>query len=182
MKPLLAEHGAAVRIEDDIVLVADRVYVKASASLMFGGDVITSSAFAREPVAKKGMDESQITGAASSYARKYAMNGLFAIDDTKDADATNDHDKSEPLRFGKDTQPPAAPRPAATAPRISAEQSAHIQTLLMDSGIVEDGERLKKFSARYLGGSSNVALMFLSDYAQAVAALEKVAAAKGGAS
>ena len=59
--------------------------------MLSGSDEIGVKASAREPEAKKGMDESQITGAASSYARKYALNGLFAIDDTKDADATNDH-------------------------------------------------------------------------------------------
>lgn len=120
------------------------------------------------------------TNKAMSAAYKYACLQAFCIptEGDNDADATT----HEPLRFAQDAQPPSAPRQAATAPRISAEQSAHIQTLLMDSGIVEDGERLKKFCARYLGGSSDVSRMFLSDYKPAVAALEKVAAAKGGAS
>lgn len=89
VKPLLEEMKCSLTLSDDIVEVGGRIYVKAFASLqdcetnqMLG----VSTAFAREPEIKKGMDESQITGAASSYARKYALNGLFLLDDTKDAD------------------------------------------------------------------------------------------------
>jgi len=88
VKPLLNKHGSVLTINDEIVLVGDRIYVKATAT--FSGNVhgenIEVTGFAREALNKKGMDESQITGAASSYARKYALNGLFLIDDTKDAD------------------------------------------------------------------------------------------------
>lgn len=92
-KPVLAKYDLALNLVDEIVNVGDRYYVKATATLLNAeGEVVTlATAFAREPESKKGMDESQITGATSSYARKYALNGLFAIDDTKDADATNDH-------------------------------------------------------------------------------------------
>lgn len=93
LKPHLKEHGATLTISDEIVEVGGRIYVKATVSLMAEGETITATAFAREAETKKGMDESQITGACSSYARKYALNGLFCIDDTKDADATNDHGK-----------------------------------------------------------------------------------------
>lgn len=87
VKPLLAEAGYHLILTDDIVMVGDRIYVKSTASVLKGTEVLGSaSAFAREPLEKKGMDASQITGTASSYARKYALNGLFAIDDTKDAD------------------------------------------------------------------------------------------------
>ena len=87
VKPLLAEAGYHLILTDDIVMVGDRIYVKSTASVLKGTEVLGSaSAFAREPLEKKGMDTSQITGTASSYARKYALNGLFAIDDTKDAD------------------------------------------------------------------------------------------------
>lgn len=85
-KPLLAEAGCTLTISDEIVAVLDRIYVKATVTLSDGKVSISTSAFAREALIKKGMDDSQITGAASSYARKYALNGLFAIDDTKDAD------------------------------------------------------------------------------------------------
>ena len=90
VKPLLAEHDLALVISDEIISVSERVYVKATASLTDGEKVLyTASASAREPLMKKGMDEAQITGATSSYARKYALNGLFAIDDTKDADTVD---------------------------------------------------------------------------------------------
>jgi hypothetical protein len=72
-------------------MIGNRIYVKSTARIFDETDSVEATAFAREPEAQKGMSDSQITGAASSYARKYALNGLFAIDDTKDADATNEH-------------------------------------------------------------------------------------------
>ena len=87
VKPLL--NGAVVTLSDTIREVGGRVYVEAEATFIDGENSVTVTAYAREAETKKGMDESQITGAASSYARKYALNGLFLIDDTKDADATN---------------------------------------------------------------------------------------------
>lgn len=89
VKPLLFREGVVLTIADDLLAENGRFYVKASATLSYQDERICSSAFAREDETKKGMDGSQITGAASSYARKYALNGLFCIDDTKDADATN---------------------------------------------------------------------------------------------
>lgn len=87
----------AVSISDEIVMVGDRYYVKATATLMTPQTPISCTAYAREEESKKGMDGAQVTGAASSYARKYALNGLFAIDDTKDSDVTNTHGK-EPAK------------------------------------------------------------------------------------
>ncbi len=84
LKPLL--NGLHVTITDDIVMVGNRIYVKAIASISDGTSSISATAFAREAEDKKGMDASQLTGATSSYARKYALNGLFMIDDNKDAD------------------------------------------------------------------------------------------------
>ncbi|HEV7278870.1 MAG TPA: ERF family protein [Pirellulaceae bacterium] len=95
VKPLLKAQGLVLCIGDDIVEVGGRVYVRATAMLRDGETSIEVSAFARESETKKGMDESQITGAASSYARKYALNGLFCIDDTKDAD-TRDNTAEKP--------------------------------------------------------------------------------------
>lgn len=86
VKPLLKKYGLSLRLTDEIVLVGDRFYLKATAFLHDGEEGIFNTAFAREDLEKKGMDGSQITGTASSYARKYALNGLFLIDDTKDAD------------------------------------------------------------------------------------------------
>lgn len=93
LKPLLLENNCSVIITDDIVQIGERYYVKATATLKGETDSISVSAFAREAADKKGMDASQITGATSSYARKYALNGLFAIDDTKDADSADNTKK-----------------------------------------------------------------------------------------
>jgi hypothetical protein len=91
LKPLLAEEKLLLTIEDKIVSVGNRVYVKAIATITDGEKQVSVSAYAREAEDKKGMDTSQITGATSSYARKYALNGLFLIDDTKDADTDEQH-------------------------------------------------------------------------------------------
>ena len=89
VKPLLKEQDLFLKITDDIVLVGDRFYVKATVILYDGDKEVSVTAFAREPLDKKGMDANQITGATSSYARKYALNGLFGIDDAKDSDYDN---------------------------------------------------------------------------------------------
>lgn len=90
VKPLLSVRGLVLIITDDIVQIGERYYVRATATIYDSeGSYISNSALAREELKRTGMDASQITGATSSYARKYALNGLFAIDDTKDADATN---------------------------------------------------------------------------------------------
>tara|TARA_E500000305_G_scaffold18735_1_gene13847 strand:- start:3600 stop:4235 length:636 start_codon:yes stop_codon:yes gene_type:complete len=87
LKPLLEKTGTSVVISDSIECVNGFNYIKATVTLTDGNDSISSTGWARESVTKKGMDDSQITGATSSYARKYACNGLFAIDDTADADS-----------------------------------------------------------------------------------------------
>ena len=95
LKPLLAEVGAIVNISDEVKLIGNRFYVEATAMFLDceTGDSIVARASAREDESKKGMDLAQVTGSVSSYARKYALNGLFAIDDNKDSDATNTHSK-----------------------------------------------------------------------------------------
>ena len=95
LKPLLGEVGAIVNVTDEIKLIGDRYYVEATASFIDTetGERMIAKASAREAETKKGMDDSQVTGSVSSYARKYALNGLFAIDDNKDADSTNTHSK-----------------------------------------------------------------------------------------
>lgn len=108
VKPLLLKYGCALMLRDMIENIGDRFYVKAIASL-YGEDGVligSSEAYAREDEAKKGMDGAQVTGASSSYARKYALNGLFCIDDTKDADATNKHGKGSE---GEDDEIPQVP-------------------------------------------------------------------------
>ena len=111
VKPLLLEQGLQLTITDEPVEVGGRIYIKATATVTDGSETAAVSGYAREAETKKGMDESQITGTASSYARKYALNGLFLIDDTKDADATNEHQK-----------PKAAPRPKQTPKPKAAAQ------------------------------------------------------------
>lgn len=91
VKPLLVENNVVLKITDEVVFIGERYYIKAIAKLIDveTAEIIENIAYAREEETKKGMDGSQITGASSSYARKYALNGLFAIDDTKDSDTTN---------------------------------------------------------------------------------------------
>ena len=103
LKPLLNEVGAIVNISDQVKLIGDRYYIEATAMFLDvnTGDTIISRAMAREDESKKGQDLAQLSGATSSYARKYALNGLFAIDDNKDSDATNTH--------GKDIKPNMTP-------------------------------------------------------------------------
>ena len=93
VKPLLAKYGLAMTMEDSVRLVGDRVYVRAYVLLMDieSKETVDCTAYAREASTKKGMDDSQITGTASSYARKYALSGLFLLDDTKDADTDEYH-------------------------------------------------------------------------------------------
>ena len=92
VKPLLFSNDLCLIITDSIELIGDRFYIKATATIYNKeGEQISTTAYAREEEGKKGMDASQVTGSTSSYARKYALNGLLAIDDTKDADATNTH-------------------------------------------------------------------------------------------
>ena len=110
-KPLLGD--CTLQMSDEVVLVGDRYYVKATVSLYGDGEPISVSAFARESLAKKGMDESQITGTASSYARKYALNGLFCIDDTKDADTMDNSTQNS-------SEPKPAPKPKPRAPILLA--------------------------------------------------------------
>ena len=93
VKPLLRKHNCTLVISDDIVMLGTRFYIKATVTLSNGGESVMTTAFAREVEEKKGADSSQITGAASSYARKYALNGLFCIDDNKDSDSTNNGGK-----------------------------------------------------------------------------------------
>ena len=134
LKPVLARHEATVVLTDELVQVGDRYYVKATAALWSttDTDVVTANGWAREAEVKKGMDDSQITGTASSYARKYALNALLLIDDTKDADTDE---------YQKETHPE----------KITADQKKTILALAdlarVDLGKVLGGEDLGKMSA-----------------------------------
>lgn len=114
VKPLLAKQKCTLIITDDVVLIGNRIYVKATATIKNEkGECEATNGWAREEENKKGMDGSQITGASSSYARKYALNGLFAIDDNADFDTTNDGQHQEAQQQTQ-TQQPAAQQPATS--------------------------------------------------------------------
>jgi hypothetical protein len=115
VKPLLHIYGCYVTLSDTIEEIGGRVYVKATASISKGTESLSVTAYAREAEAKKGMDDAQITGAASSYARKYALNGLFLLDDTKDADSNEYHEETSAPKTK------AQPKKAATAAPAPAE-------------------------------------------------------------
>jgi len=122
IKPVINPLGFALTLSDEVILIGQRFYIKATATLTDGKETYTATAFAREEEVKKGMDGSQITGASSSYARKYALNGLFAIDDTKDADSTN---------TGKEELKTASPA-------ISDKEKDYLQELLENSTYEEE--------------------------------------------
>ncbi len=134
------EYAVALTLDDTINIVGDRFYVIATATLMDceSSDSISVSAYARESAVKKGMDDSQITGSASSYARKYALNGLFLLDDTKDADTDEQHIESE-ARAKKESKAgknkPAENNTDSSDQVISQAKCEALNKLLVDNGI-----------------------------------------------
>ena len=137
LKPVLLKHKAAVIVTDDIVFVDGRHYVKATVKFIDAetGEMVENSALAREEESKKGMDACQLTGATSSYARKYALNGLFAIDDTKDSDVTNTHDKDKKAAQGDKQQTQTSQSQAKT---LSDAQLKRLFTIASKAGIKAD--------------------------------------------
>ena len=102
LKEVMPE-GATTTLSDEVTMVGDRFYVVATATFKFGEDSVSVKGWARECLSKKGMDDSQLTGSCSSYARKYALNGLFAIDDSKDADTDEQHRQASNAPQEKET-------------------------------------------------------------------------------
>lgn len=130
VKPLLAKHELGMTISDNIVSHEGRVYVRAEVVVFdFDGNNINVQAQAREEDVKKGMDASQVTGATSSYARKYALNGMFLIDDTKDSDATNTHGNETT------TTPGRVPVGGAAARDAIAEEESEAGLSIMDKAV-----------------------------------------------
>ena len=120
VKPLCKKHGCVLTLTDTVKQIGDRYYIEATAILfdIETAEMISATSSAREPATKKGSDESQITGAASSYARKYALNGLFDIDDTKDADAEDKPTAPPPKPTAQPPKPTAQPpKPATSVPK-----------------------------------------------------------------
>ncbi|RLI72255.1 MAG: hypothetical protein DRP02_02255 [Candidatus Gerdarchaeota archaeon] len=137
VKPLLKEKDLLLVVSDGMVQMESRFYVKATAVILHGEETITVTGFAREAENKKGMDESQITGAASSYARKYALNGLFLIDDTKDAD-TNEHKNQVDKTPAKKAAAPKKTEAPAPAWKPTTEQVTVLRDLMKEKGLTED--------------------------------------------
>lgn len=133
-KKVLIKYDCFLVVTDDIVMIGERVYVKATATIINSEGVsVSTSAFAREEESKKGMDAAQVTGSASSYARKYALNGLFCIDDTKEPDATNTHGKEE----AKQPQPKQG---------VSTATEADINAMVLD---IMSSNNLKEITTKW---------------------------------
>ncbi|WP_434796650.1 ERF family protein [Terrisporobacter vanillatitrophus] len=145
LKPLLSEVEAIVTLNDEILHEGDRFYIKAVASFIdiATGEKVEVSALAREDETKKGMDLAQVTGSVSSYARKYALNGLFAIDDTKDSDSTNKHDKDKDNITSLNTEN------KWTNPKLTDAQLKRLYAIAYSKGISKEKVKdqiLKKFN------------------------------------
>lgn len=152
VKPLLAEVKAVVIIGDELELIGSRFYVKATARFIDceTDAQITNTAYAREEDTKKGMDGSQITGASSSYARKYALNGLFCIDDTKDADATNGMSDQETSQNGKGGQKQSnQQRDPRDMQQAMTEQHYNILIRACDNAQMDSGKAEAFWKERY---------------------------------
>lgn len=136
VKPHLQETKTCLVISDEIVTIGEHNYIKATATLYSAdGGAVANSAFAKEPLEKKGMDPSQITGATSSYARKYALNGLFCIDDTKDAD-TDEY-------AAKTTQTKAKPKaPETNTIREKRVKEEYLKSITQQMGIKQINPKL----------------------------------------
>lgn len=119
-KPITSKLGAAITLSDDVVLIGSRYYVKSTARFLYGDAVIETVAFAREPEEKKGNDAMQITGTASSYARKYAVSSLLCLDDSKDIDSEDNRGNAGPATAPQK----AAAKPAATTTPAPAPKAA----------------------------------------------------------
>ena len=148
VKPLLGDLSLTLSdeiifsgmLEDEIVAVGvsvktQRVYIKATATLSNGTDTLTATAYAREASVKKGMDSSQLTGATSSYARKYCLAGLFAIDSEaeRDSDSTNKHDEDKTADLDMTLEGMSEPVPVAPAKRVSKKLMQDLMTLVIES-------------------------------------------------
>ena len=138
VKPILKKCNCTLLLSDSLVYVGERYYIKATATLVNAeGKSVSTEAYAREEETKKGMDASQITGASSSYARKYALNGLLCIDDNKDSDTTNTGDNA-----------PAAPAKA------SKEDNAEVEKAIAEINAAKSKEELINAIAKYKGNKS----------------------------
>lgn len=128
VKPLNAEYGISLTLSDEVKEIGGRIYVVATATITDGSDELSVKSYAREPENKKGMDDSQITGATSSYARKYALNGLYAIDDNKDAD-TDEHKKQQDNAVKKQPKQQQQPTQEIDMQQVHARVEGYVKEL-----------------------------------------------------
>lgn len=147
VKPYLKAHNLSLNMTDDVVEVGGRVYVKSTALLRDceSDEEIKNSAFAREPVDKKGVDDSQITGTASSYARKYALNGLFLLDDTKDPDTDEYAKETTEKKKRAEEEEADQKKTEETGKQLISKAKVNALT----SKCTEDNINVKKFCAAY---------------------------------
>lgn len=131
-------NGCFVSVSDEIVMIGDRFYVKATACFSDGESEIKSYALAREPLEKKGSDSMQITGAASSYARKYALNGLFSIDDSVDADSHDNREEPKKTSTPSPAKPSFAKPAPAQQPKQEAKQKQDVEPSKLNEVVLQD--------------------------------------------
>ena len=144
VKPILKKNNCTLLLSDSLIYVGERYYIKATATLINAeGKSVSTEAYAREEETKKGMDASQITGASSSYARKYALNGLLCIDDNKDSDTTNTGDNA-----------PAAPATPAAPAKASKEDNAEVEKAIVEINAAKSKDELINAIAKYKGNKS----------------------------
>ena len=146
VKPLLKANGCTLTCTDELILVGDRYYIKATAKItsIEDGSSVSTTAYAREEEEKKGMDGSQVTGASSSYARKYALNGLLCIDDTADSDTTNVGDSAKPEKTSG-----RKPRQTASKPAPAPENNSGVPDM---RNLMPGGPDYKKVVSLYAKG------------------------------
>lgn len=179
LKPLLSENGCTLFMQDDVTFIEGRFYVKAKAVFVDieTGETVEAVGMAREEDDKKGMDGSQITGAASSYARKYCLNGLFLIDDTKDSDYTNG--MPAPTANAKKSAPAAKAKPAP-APAQTVEACMQCGKPIEAGGGMTSAQvakaRKDKYGMPLCQRCANVVKDRMQANAQAVAVVEQMAA------
>lgn len=150
VKPLLKEQGAMLTISDEIVQIGDRFYVKAEAHFCSESGEVTASAYAREADQKKGMDAAQVTGSASSYARKYALNGLFCIDDSKDADYLNNGQNTQKKAQKKQTMSAGTCKKMYIGLRNKGFDEATVKQVMKKEFGVDDAKQLTVEQGRKL--------------------------------
>lgn len=171
VKKILPE-GATVKVGDDLELIGSRIYVKATATLKYKGEKESNTAYAREEETKKGMDAAQITGSASSYARKYALNGLFLIDDVKDPDSNET--KEEEKKEEKKKEPPKEdPKRAAYAKMREQILDSHTLEVLsyvwttLENGQAINGIKMSDLPAEGKNGLLDAYKKKMSTFSQA---------------